>query len=266
MDSDPTRRFSSRVDDYIRYRPSYPEAIVALLERECGLRPEAKVADIGSGTGFFAALFLRFGCRVYGIEPNTEMRLAGERVLEAEPGFQSIDGRAEATGLPDASVDFVTAGQAFHWFDLTAARAEFRRILKPGGWVVLAWNERLVEGRFLEEYEALLDRYGPDYARIDHRRMDAGVMDGFFGAGNWRLASFPNEQRFDLTGLLGRLHSSSYAPPAGTEAYSRINEEIAALFAECQQEGLVAFRYETKVYYGRLGWQAKAPAPPLRDY
>lgn len=252
MDLDSTRRFSSRVEDYVRYRPSYPEGIVPLLERECGLKPEARVADIGSGTGLFAALFLRFGCEVFGVEPNADMRLAGQRLLAAEPRFHSIDGRAEATGLTAAGVDLVTAGQAFHWFDLPAARAEFHRILKPSGWVVLAWNERLVEGRFLEEYEALLHRYGPEYGRIDHRRMDAGVMDDFFGPENWRLTGFPNEQRFDLAGLLGRLHSSSYAPPAGSEAYSRINEDIARLFEECQQDGLVAFRYETKVYYGQL--------------
>ena len=252
MDFDSTRRFSSRVEDYIRYRPSYPEGIVSLLERECGLTAEARVADIGSGTGLFATLFLRFGCEVFGIEPNADMRLAGERLLAGDPRFHSSDGRAEATGLPAGSVDFVTAGQAFHWFDLPAAQAEFRRILKPPGWVVLAWNERLVEGRFLEEYEALLLRYAPDYARIDHRRMDAGVMDDFFGAGNWRLAGFPNEQLFDLDGLLGRLHSSSYAPAAGSDAYSRINQDTERLFAECQQDGVVAFRYETKVYYGRL--------------
>jgi len=252
MDLDSTRRFSARVDDYVRYRPSYPDEVVALLERECGLTADARVADIGSGTGFFAALFLRAGCRVYGVEPNAEMRLRGERLLAGEPGFQSVEGRAEATGLPGGSVDFVTAGQAFHWFDLAAAREEFRRILKPGGWVALAWNERLVEGRFLEGYEALVRRYGADYAGTDHRRMDSSVMDDFFGAGKWRPASFPNEQRFDLTGLLGRLHSSSYAPAAGTEAYARINQEIAQLFAACQQEGRVAFRYETKVYYGRL--------------
>jgi len=251
-DLDSTRRFSSRVEDYIRYRPSYPEGIIPLLERECGLRPAARIADIGSGTGFFAALFLRFGCEVMGIEPNADMRLAGERLLAAEPRFHSVDGRAEATGLAAASVDFVTAGQAFHWFDLPAARAEFLRILRPSGWVVLAWNERLVEGRFLEEYEALLNRYAPDYSRIDHRRMDAGVIDDFFGAGNWQLTGFPNEQRFDLAGLLGRLHSSSYAPAAGSDAYGRINEDIERLFGECQGDGVVAFRYEAKVYYGQL--------------
>lgn len=252
MDFDSTRRFSSRVEDYIRYRPSYPADTVRLLERECGLRAGSRVADIGSGTGLLAQLFLHLGCEVFGVEPNSEMRRAGERLLANEPRFHSLDGRAEASGLPDGSVDFVTAGQSFHWFDLAAARAEFVRILRPAGWVVLVWNERLVVGRFLEQYEALLDRYAPDYARVDHRRLDSTVMDEFFGSGRWRLAAFPNEQRFDLEGVLGRLHSSSYAPPAGSPDYPSINEGIARAFTECQQDGQVAFLYETKVYYGRL--------------
>ena len=252
MELDATSRFSSRVDDYIRYRPGYPRQIVPLIERECGLRPGAPVADIGSGTGLSAALFLEAGCEVWGVEPNADMRAAGERLLAGHPRFHSVDGRAEDTGLGAASVNLVLAGQSFHWFDQAAAQAEFRRILRPPGWVALAWNERLVEGRFLEEYEALLHRYGTDYDRIDHRQVGAEAMDRFFGPGHWRLATFPNEQRFNLEGVLGRLHSSSYAPPAGTEAYERINEEVTRLFAECQKGGEVAFRYATNVYYGRV--------------
>ena len=252
MDLNPTGRFSARVADYIRYRPSYPDGVIPLLARECGLTSGSRIADIGSGTGLLARLFLRFGCEVWGVEPNAEMRQAGERLLAGERGFHSIDGRAEQTSLPSASVDFVTAGQAFHWFDAPAARSEFSRILRQPGWVVLVWNERLVEGRFLEEYEALLNRYAPDYSQVDHRRMDAGVMDRFFCAGNWKLSSLPNEQLFDLHGLLGRLDSSSYAPPAGTEAHAAITEALAKLFEECQQSGRVAYRYQTKIYTGHI--------------
>ncbi|HTX37240.1 MAG TPA: class I SAM-dependent methyltransferase [Bryobacteraceae bacterium] len=252
MEHDPAKRFSSRVADYVRYRPSYPAALVPWLARECGLTAQSVVADIGSGTGFFAALFLRHGCQVFGVEPNPEMRAAGEGLLAAEPRFRSLDGRAESTGLADRAVDFVTAGQAFHWFDRPAAQAEFRRILRPPGWVVLAWNERLVEGPFLEAYEAVLDRYSPEYRQVDHRRMDRGVLEQFFGAGRWKEAAFPNEQRFDLAGLIGRMHSSSYAPAPGSEAYRGVNEELARVFAENQQDGLVAFRYLTKVYCGML--------------
>src|ERR1039457_822300 len=155
MSPDPTQRFSSRVEDYIRYRPSYPAEVIAYLERECGLTPQSRVADIGSGTGLLSELFLRFGCEVTGVEPNAEMRAAGERLLAAWLRFPSVNGRAETTTLPDRRAGLVSAGQAFHWFDSDAARAEFLRILEPGGWVALVWNERLVSEGFLADYEAL---------------------------------------------------------------------------------------------------------------
>ena len=252
MENDPAKLFSSRVAHYVRYRPSYPPELMTWLAAECGLTPQSLVADIGSGTGFFATLFLRFGCQVVGVEPNREMREAGERILAGAPRFRSVEGRAEATGLADHSIDLAAAGQAFHWFDREAAKREFRRILRPPGRVALAWNERLVEGPFLVAYEAVLDRYSPDYRQVDHRRMDSGVMDDFFGAGRWKEADFPNEQRFDLEGLLGRMHSSSYAPAPGSEAYQRVNEALARLFADHQQEGVVAFRYVTRVYAGTV--------------
>jgi SAM-dependent methyltransferase len=252
MQPDPTQRFSSRVEDYIRYRPDYPPAIVPLLVRECGLQPGMAVADIGSGTGFSVGMFLRFGCEVFGVEPNQEMRLAGERLLADHPGFHSIGACAESTGLPDGSVDLVFCGQSFHWFDREKAAAEFRRISRPPHRLVLVWNERLVSGSFLEKYEALLQRYSTDYAQVDHRRVGPEAMDRIFGPSAWRVASFANEQRFDLAGVLGRLHSSSYAPPPGTEAYARINEEMTRLFEESAENGEVVFRYETKVFYGEL--------------
>lgn len=142
---DPKQRFSSRVENYEKYRPSYPAAVIDTLRGECGLSSRSTIADIGSGTGLFSRLFLDFGCRVFGVEPNPDMRAAGERVLSAYPRFTSLDGSAEATGLAVGSVDFAAAGQAFHWFDPPRARDEFARILRPGGWVVLAWNERRLD-------------------------------------------------------------------------------------------------------------------------
>jgi SAM-dependent methyltransferase len=252
MESDPTQRFSSRVADYIRYRPSYPEAILTWLARECGLSPQSRIADIGSGTGILSSLFLHFGCRVDGVEPNSAMRLAGERLLVAEPRFHSVEGRAEATTLPAGSADFVTAGQAYHWFDPEPARAEFRRILKPHGWVVLVWNERLVAPGFLTGYEALLQRLSSDYGRVDHRRIDSAQITRFFGHDEWRVESVPNHQDFDWDGLRGRLLSSSYAPLPGSPQYQPMMEELAALFATYQQAGQVRILYDTKAYAGQL--------------
>jgi SAM-dependent methyltransferase len=142
---DPTKRFSNRVENYLKYRPRYPPGIIPLLQSECGLTADWVIADLGSGTGFLTELFLEHGNPVFGVEPNAEMRVAGEQVLTNYPRFSSMNAVAEATGLPDHSIDLVVAGQAFHWFDRAAARPEFVRILKPGGWLVLAWNGYRVE-------------------------------------------------------------------------------------------------------------------------
>jgi SAM-dependent methyltransferase len=128
MNEDPICRFSSQVDDYVRYPPLYPAGIAGLLARECGLAPNSRVADIGSGTGLPGRRFLDFGCEVLGVEPNPGMRHAGEWASATQPRFHSIDGRAEATTFPAQSVAFVTAGQFFHWFGPQPARAEFRRV------------------------------------------------------------------------------------------------------------------------------------------
>src|SRR6266581_6258084 len=134
--NDPTQRFSNRVENYLRYRPRYPAEILEVLRAECGLQATSLIADVGSGTGFLAELFLSNGNQVFGIEPNPEMREAGEQLLRSYPKFTAVAATAEITTLPEASVDFVTAGQAFHWFDRERCRDEFRRILRPASWVV----------------------------------------------------------------------------------------------------------------------------------
>jgi SAM-dependent methyltransferase len=252
MDFDPTQRFSSRVENYARYRPSYPSTIIPVLKQECGLAAGARVADVGSGTGLLSRLFLDAGCEVFGVEPNAEMRGAGEHLLAGEPRFHSVDGRAENTALPDLSVDFVAAGQAFHWFEPTAAAAEFRRILKPPGWVVLVWNERKAGPGFAEDYDALLQRYAPQYKMLEGMRNDSEVLDRFFGDSRWRLVRLPNEQRLDREGLRGRVLSSSYVPLPGEPNCEPLLEGVDHLFAKYQRGGVIVFPYETKLYYGSL--------------
>jgi SAM-dependent methyltransferase len=249
MDLDPTLRLSSRVDAYSRYRPSYPPEVAASLARDCGLTADSRIADIGSGTGLLAELFLRRGCQVYGVEPNAEMRHAAERILAGEARFRSVDGRAEATGLAGSSVDFVTAGQAFHWFHPAGARTEFRRILVPGGWLVLVWNERLpAAGGFQADYDAIVRRYAPEV-----RRIQEDAIDAVFGGRTWRLERFPNRQQLDCEGLEGRLSSSSYAPLAGTPEHAVMQDALRRLFEEYRSDGAVTILYETSVYAGRIG-------------
>lgn len=248
-ETDSTRRFSNRVDDYVKYRPHYPNAVLDWLVEETGLDSSWVVADVGSGTGILSRLFLDNGNTVYGVEPNAAMRSAGERYLVDFENFISVDGRAEATGLESASVDLVAAGQAFHWFDAAACRREFRRILKPGGWVSLVWNTRKTEATaFLRDYEALLVEHAVDYKQVDHRNVDPSVFATFFDG--YRCRVFDNRQEFDYAGLEGRLMSTSYAPNRDHPLYDFIIEGLKAVFAAHQNNGTVAVEYETQVYLG----------------
>lgn len=247
---DPKQRFSSRVDDYVRYRPRYPAALLPLLRDEMGLDDDWTVADVGSGTGFSAEPFLAAGHRVFAVEPNAEMRRAAETLQRDNPLFHSVEGSAEATGLEPASVDLVVAGQAFHWFDPVRARAEFGRILRPPGWVVLLWNTRRTEASaFLREYEALLEAFGTDYRAVRHDRIDASVLGPFFPAG-YQRRTLPNEQRLDWPGLKGRLLSSSYTPGPLDPTRAPMLERLKEMFDRHQADGVVRLEYDTEVYFG----------------
>ena len=248
----PTQRFSSRVENYIRYRPGYPAEVLEILKQDCGLASTWTVADIGSGTGLLSKMLLEIGNRVFGVEPNADMRQAGERFLQDYSNFTSVAGSAEATTLPDGSVDMVTAAQAAHWFDGTQARREFVRILKTGGWAVLIWNERKTDSSpFLAAYEKLLLTYGTDYQDVRHEHTTADI-DAFFSPSPFRSRFLPNYQSFDYASLKGRLLSSSYTPQNGDPRYEPMLRELRRIFDAHQREGRVRFEYDTQVYYGRL--------------
>ncbi len=248
-----TTRFSDRVADYIKYRPHYPVEILDLLADRCGLTAESVIADIGSGTGILTKLFLENGNPVVGVEPNREMREAGEVFLAEFGRFNCIDGTAEATRLPTGAMDFVLAGQAFHWFDRDKTRKEWKRILKEEGAAVLIWNDRRIDATpFLRDYENLLQTYGTDYNEINHKNVqDAAVFNAFFG-GAFREAAFDNIQRFDFEGLMGRLHSSSYVPAKDHPNYAPMAKRAREIFDLHAVNGKVAFEYDTRVYYGQI--------------
>ncbi len=248
-----TLRFSGRVENYVKYRPGYQSGVIETLAKECRLTNNSVVADVGSGTGILSQLFLKNGNRVFGVEPNREMRGAGERLLKQYRNFTSVDGTAEATTLPECSVGFITAGQAFHWFNREQARKEFSRILKPEGWVTLIWNERLTDtSPFLCAYEELLQKYGTDYAAVDHRNVDSGIIKTFFTPRAFTLRTFENRQVFDFKGAEGRLLSSSYTPEPGDPNYQPMLDDLRTIFEQYQADGKVTFDYATQMYFGRL--------------
>jgi len=211
------------------------------------------VADVGSGTGILTELFLRNGHLVYGVEPNREMREAAETLLKGYPRFVSVIGTAEATTLGDDCVGFVTAAQAFHWFDIQKVRTEFARILKPEGWVVLVWNILRATGTpFLEAYHQLLLTYSTDYEAVARKQTDGGAIETFFDRGCFKRETLQNHQNFDFEGLKGRLLSSSYVPEATDRRYLPMLKALESAFDLHQLNGFITFEYDTMLYYGRL--------------
>jgi SAM-dependent methyltransferase len=249
---DSKERFTDRVDDYVRYRPGYPAELRELFARVCGLGPGRAVADVGSGTGILSRMLLETGARVVGVEPNAPMREAAERAFSGDARFVSVAGSAESTTLERASVDAIAAGQAFHWFDPVPARAEFARILRPGGYVVLAWNRRK-DSPLDRDYESMLGEHAPDYAHVRARDRASGPgLQAFFAPASPTFVRFYNEQRFDEQGLRGRLMSSSFAPRAGEPQYEPILRRLGEIFRAHAVGGVVTFVYDTEVWSGRL--------------
>jgi SAM-dependent methyltransferase len=247
---DSISRFSRTVEHYIKYRPGYPQAIVDLLRAECHLADGAVVADIGAGTGLLTELFLKNGYRAFGVEPNDEMRAAGQQLLQKYPGFTSVTGMAEATTLANRSIDLITAGQAFHWFDRARTRLEFERILKLGGWVVLCWNISRTDTPFLAAHDQLWQKYGMS-RRPDPTEAEEGLR-AFYAPGAVRARIFDNVQTVAYDGLQGRALSASAAPQAGTPERAALLNELASIFQAHQRDGQVAILYDCRVYYGQL--------------
>ena len=253
-------RFSGRVDDYVRARPGYPDGVIELLAAEMGLTPTAVIADVGSGTGISALPFLQNGNRVICVEPNAEMRTTAESLLHHYPGFRSVAGSAEQSGLPSASVDVIVVAQAFHWFDVERARVEFRRILRDNGWVVLLWNTRRTQGTdFLVAYEALLQQFGTDYVQVQQRtnRLTSGAasgdggLDRFF-AGGYTRRVLENAQDLDFEALKSRLRSASYVPTEASPDYAPMIATLREVFERTARDGRVRIEYDLEIFLGQL--------------
>ena len=253
MELEPTERFSRRACYYARYRPQYPPEIIDFLAYATNLTPTSVIADMGSGTGILSKLFLDYGNVVFGIEPNDAMRAAAERLLARYPNFKSIQAMAEATTLNAQSVDLIVAGQAFHWFEEVQARREFKRILRPHGYICLVWNyPRINATPFLRAYEQLLAKYGTDYSQVKRRDVDEESLRSFFMGDDFGRMTFSNAQFFDFEGLRGRLLSSSFVPLENDPQFSEMIADLQTIFLAHEENDRVIFDYETKLYYGQL--------------
>lgn len=252
MTKDTIERFSNRVENYARYRPHYPKQVLNLFQAEMNLEKSSSLADIGSGTGISSKLFLENGNRVFGVEPNKLMREAAENFLREFPHFRSVEGTAENTTLPDGSVDFVVAAQAFHWFDAEKTRAEFERILKDRGFIALMWNERRLDSTaFLRKYERLLIEFGTDYEKVRHDNFDEKKLRKFFQT-EFSSETFQNAQTLDFEGLKGRISSSSYMPAKNDARFEPMIAELKRLFDKYAESGKIQILYDTNVHYSQI--------------
>jgi len=253
ISAEPTVRFSNRVENYVKYRPGYPDEVLEFLQRKFRLDQDSYIADIGSGTGIFTKLLLGKGYKVYAVEPNEPMKAVAEQSLKIYRNFTSVAGAAEHTNLPANSVDLITSATAFHWFDVEQSRAEFKRILKPDGTVVLLWNVRKPDAdAFAIAYDQLLSNYATDYKDVKSKTLNGERLAAFFDQGQFETISYPNEQIFDEEGLIGRSLSSSYVPLPETHEGAVFLKDLKAIFAAHQVDGKVRFLYDTMMYVGRV--------------
>lgn len=244
----PKSRFSNRVENYAKYRPHYPNEIIKFLNSTVGLTKGDIIADIGSGTGISSKLFLDNGNKVYGIEPNAEMRLTGEKYLINYTNFHSIDASSEYTKLESESVDIISSGQAFHWFEPEPTKKEFLRILKPGGLVVIINNRRKLGSEFMNEYVELIRKYSDSYV---NKPLNTNLSD-FFDSNTIYKEVFNNPQIFNLEKLIGNLLSYSYIPDKEKAIFSTMISDFEILFKKYNKNDSIVFDYETVLYYCKL--------------
>jgi SAM-dependent methyltransferase len=249
---DSISRFNNKVENYIKYRPGYPEEITDFLKKENVLNSKSVVADIGSGTGKLTELFLKNRNEVFGIEPNDEMRLAAEKLFEKYNNFRSVNGKTKNTKLYDNSIDVITAGQSFHWFNNDMTRKEFKRILKPGGCVVLIWNNRSENvSEFMKDFSQLLNNLETDYQEVKHENLNDNDFKRFFGTSNYQIKSYDNSQLINYNSLEGGILSRSYVPTEG-RAYSNMIRELKEIFEKHNIDGKIKIEYKTNIYFSKL--------------
>ncbi|MFT5656999.1 MAG: ubiquinone/menaquinone biosynthesis C-methylase UbiE [Gammaproteobacteria bacterium] len=250
--TDSKLRFSDRVENYVRYRPDYPAELVDALIELCQLNASSAIADIGSGTGCFSHRLLSKGLSVTAVEPNKEMRAAAEAQLSHFEGFNSVDGSAEQSSLQDASVDFIVAAQAFHWFRFAETLREFIRILKPTGSVALVWNQRKLQSPFQSDYDVMLRQHAPEYSSANHMNISDEAIPQFYDRRSFQIRDFENSQNFDLSGFIGRMQSSSYTPAKGLPGHDALVTAATELFRQHEVDGRIRFEYNTRLYFGKL--------------
>ena len=248
-----TERFLGRVEAYLAYRPRSPHGIIAFLREHGALPEDAVVADVGAGTGMLAEIFLEAGHRVIAIEPNREM-LSACRELEAQqPALEVVEGSAESTTLPDASVDLIAVGRAMHWFDWPRAHREFARILRSNGWVLVVTNGHRDSGAAVSNrLSEILRKWRTDSAEADTRRDLNQRLQQFLDTSSWQRTTLHHSMTVDFATLLGYAESLSAIPRPGERGYEGMLVELRAVFSEYQRDGALVTPLACELFLGRL--------------
>lgn len=249
------KRFDGKGEIYARFRPSYPKEMIDFLYTEAGLSPNAAIADIGAGTGILTRLLLERGSTVFAVEPNADMRRQAETALKDCSACRFLCGNAEHTMLPDHCVDFVTAAQAFHWFDREQFKAECRRILKRSGKVILIWNCRDEASALVQENAEVNKQYCLRFrgfaGGLNSPEAQREALHTFF-AGPFMTRQFENPQRFTQETFVGRNFSSSYAPSMDSDAGQRYQAVLQTLFQKYSQNGILTVPHHTYCHIGTV--------------
>lgn len=250
--SNSIEHFSSKVANYIKYRPSYPQQIIEQIMNITDLCPAAKIADIGAGTGIFTQLLLENNFSVTAIEPNRYMLAAAKENLSVYPFFTYLNNKAEDTGLTSQSLDLIVAAQSFHWFNNDTTKQEFRRILKTNGYLALIWNQADLTDHFQQQLDQALQTFAVDYNKVKHSNLSAVEISHFFQANTMKEYCLDNPQAYDLLGLLGRIESCSYCPENQSTAHLQLTSALEKLFYKHANNNLLNIAQTCKLYIGRL--------------
>ncbi len=246
---DSRKKFSGKAEVYQESRPRYPQALYQYFRKHFLMGEGAAVADIGSGTGILTKELLKMGCVVYGVEPNDDMRRTAEKQLASYDGYTSIAAAAEHTTLPDHSMDFVIAAQAFHWFNVAQFHKECYRILKPNAMVALVWNFRDETADIMLENKKICEKYCKDFHGFSggiHNRLEK--VDCFFD-GDYQTICFQNPVYYTKEQFIKRNLSSSFSIGSGEDNFDDYCCELANLFDVFSQKETVCILYQTVCYF-----------------
>lgn len=245
-----TEKFTGKAEVYSAARPSYPNALFEYLKSELGADENTVFADIASGTGKFTQPLVKMGCTVYAVEPNDDMRGQAELLLSGYDHFISVNGSAENTGLPDDSVDYISAAQAFHWFDPQLFAAECKRILKPNGKVILLYNSRDEKAPLTVRLAEICRRLCPNFKGFSGGNSDEDLKSFF--SGGFKKITFKNDLYYSRDSFVQRMLSSSYAPFESAPNYSAFVNELKSLFDEFAQNNILLMPNHTYLYIGTV--------------